>query len=374
MLFRDVIGHASIKARLIQSVHEERISHAQLFHGPAGCGNFGLALAFARYLFCPNRTETDSCGMCPSCKKVNSLQHPDLHFSFPHMARRNNKPVTSDDLLIEWRKMVTDFGYFDYSHWQHQISSENKQLSIGVAEAEKIVHKFNLTSYEGGFKILIMWMPELMNGSCANKLLKTIEEPPANSLFFLVSHQPEQIISTILSRTQMIKVPALSDQDMSSAVITHLGVTKPEVAEEIASVADGNYFKAYTLARVSSENPMSEQFMGWMRNCYVNDLGKLVSFADDMHKEGRDTTKEFLEYCLHMIRQCVVMNYAGDQLSRFTRAERQFAQKFAPFINDKNVIELTKQVELAHRDVSRNAYAKLALLDLSLQVNKLLHA
>lgn len=374
MLFRDVIGHDNIKARLIQSAQENRISHAQLFHGPHGSGNFGLALAFARYLSCPNRTDTDSCGMCPTCKKFNSLQHPDLHFSFPHLSRKNNKTATSEDYLEEWRRMVTEFGYFDFGHWQQQLNSENKQLTIGVAEAEKIVHKFSLTSYEGGFKFLILWMPELMNIACANKLLKTIEEPPPNSLFLLVSHQPEQVISTILSRTQMTKVPALSDEAMASAVITHLGVAKPEMAEEIANVSDGNYFKAYTLAKRSSENPMSERFMDWMRKCYQLDVAQLVTFSDALHSDGRETIKEFLEYALHMVRQCIVMNYAGDQLSRFTRAERAFAQRFAPFINDKNVIELTGQIERAHYDVGRNTYAKLTLLDLSLQVNKLLHA
>ena len=172
----------------------------------------------------------------------------------------------------------------------------------------------------------------------------------------------------------MTKVPALSDEGMASAVITHLGVAKPEMAEEIANVSDGNYFKAYTLAKRSSENPMSARFMDWMRKCYQMDVAQLVTFSDALHSDGRETIKEFLEYALHMVRQCIVMNYAGDQLSRFTRAERAFAQRFAPFINDKNVIELTEQIERAHYDVGRNTYAKLTLLDLSLQVNKLLHA
>lgn len=374
MLFRDVVGHDSLKTRLIQSARENRISHAQLFHGPEGCGNFALALAFARYLVCPNRSETDSCGMCPTCKKVTTLQFADLHFSYPYFNRKSGKQSVSTEFLEEWRSMVSEFGYFDFAHWRGQVNAENKQLMIGVKEAEEIVQKIALKSYEGGLKVLIVWLPEYMNISCANKLLKTIEEPPDNTVFLLVSHAPEQIISTILSRTQMTKVPALSDEDIHSALLTRLGVTKADMAEEITTISEGNYFKAYALARLGQENLLSEVFIDWMRNCYTGKAQDLVAFSDVQHTSGRETVKKFLEYALHMVRQCTVLNYAGDAVARLTSEERVFAKKFAPFINERNVMDIVEQLELAHRDVGRNIYTKLVMLDLSMRMHKFLHA
>lgn len=374
MLFRDVVGHDSLKTRLIQSALDKRISHAQLFHGPEGCGNFALALAFARFLMCPERSATDSCGMCPTCKKITSLQFADLHFSFPYFNRKSGKQSVSTEFTDEWRSMVGEFGYFDFAHWRNQVNAENKQLMIGVREAEEIVHKVSLKSYEGGLKVLILWLPEFMNISCANKLLKTIEEPPDNTVFLLVSHAPEQIISTILSRTQMTKVPALSDEEIHGAVLSRLGVTKADVAEEITTMSEGNYFKAYALARLGQENLLSKTFVDWMRNCYTCKVQDLVAFSDGQHTSGRESVKTFLEYALHMVRQCTVLNYAGESVARLTSEERAFAQKFAPFINERNVMDITEQLELAHRDVGRNSYTKLVMLDLSMRMYKFLHA
>lgn len=382
MLFRDVVGQEPVKQQLIQSFQEGRISHALMFHGQEGSGNLALAIAFARYLACPHRTETDACGMCPTCQKFNSMQFADLHFSFPFW---NIKPRTdSEPFQSNWREMLLEgvsdkrgtkrweSAYIRFEDWKLRLGEPNKPYLISTYESLNVIKKISLKSYEGGYKTVIVWLPEHLNTYAANRLLKTIEEPPDNTLLFFVSNHPDQIISTILSRVQRIKVPKLSDEAIRAALITHLGVTSNEKADEITRVVDGNYARAIQMAKVAEVSALYDDFSEWMRNCYKRDVAALVDYADDMHKRGRETARKFLEYALHMVRQCIVMNYAGEDLARFSAAERAFAGKFAPFINDLNVVEIATLLEEAHLDISRNAYMKLVFLDLSMNIHSLL--
>lgn len=370
MLFSEVIGHEKLKTRLIQGVLDSRISHAQLFLGQEGSGNLALALAYCQYISCQHRTETDSCGTCPPCKKHAKLQFADLHFSFPIFNKKKEGSV-ADEFLEQWRGAVSKSAYLDAAHWRDQMDAENKQLIIPVKEASNIVKKLSLKSYEGGYKYMIIWLPEYMKPQAANKLLKIIEEPPEKTIFLLVANHQDNLLSTILSRTQLLKVPRLADSEVRSALIAKAGVTSNDQLDTLVQLADGNYFRAWQQMQ-SSEIEFMETFVQWMRYCYSRDMAELLKWANAMHGIGREDIKQFFDYSLHMVRQCIVRNYAGAQLTRLTGAEEEFADKFAPFINDRNINELVEELETAHRDISRNGYAKLVLFDLSIRISKLL--
>lgn len=370
MLFSEVIGHHALKQRLIQGVNDSRISHAQLFLGQEGSGNLALALAYCQYISCKNPTETDSCGSCSSCKKHAKLQFADLHFSFPIFNKKSEGSV-SDEFLSEWRSAIKSTAYLDATYWRDQLDAENKQLIITAKEAGNIVKKLSLKSYEGGYKFMIIWLPEYMRPEAATKLLKIIEEPPPKTIFILVANHQDNMLSTILSRTQLLKVPRLADADVRSALIAKAGVTSNDKLDTLVQMADGNYFNAWKQIQ-AADLGYFDSFSTWMRFCYSRDTAGLLGWTNQMHSIGRENLKQFLDYSLHMFRQCLVRNYTGGQITRLAQAEEAFADKFARFINDRNIQELIAEVEEAHRDIGRNGYAKLVLFDLSIAIGKLL--
>lgn len=373
MFFRDIIGQDQVKSFLLKQVADDEVPHAQLFAGPEGGGKLALALAFSRYLLCENKGENDACGTCPSCVKVNSLQHPDLHFSFPIISSgKSGQKNVSDLHLPAWRNRLLSSPYFSTEDWKDDLVAENKQLNIAVDEAENILRKLTLAAYGGSYRIIIIWLPEYMNIQTANKLLKQIEEPGPGTVFMMVCHDTEQLLATILSRLQLRKVSLPSEEELSAFLIEKHGVNE-ERAKEVAHFVDGNVNEAYRLlSSNTSNNEHFEQLMQWMRACYSNDARTLVPMAEKLHKSGRESVKTFLEYVLHFFRQCIVANYGREEMTRLTEEEAKFASKFAPFINHLNVIELTEVIEAAHHDVSRNCYARLVLLHTSFQVHKLL--
>lgn len=372
MLFKEVIGQKTIKERLIRSVQDNRVSHAQLFYGPEGSGNLALALAYAQYISCPDKTDEDSCGVCPSCRKFEKLQHPDLSFSFPFVASKGAKVETAADVYKTWIDAVSQTPYLSLEFWLQQLDAENKQPLINVKEAERISQALSLKAYEGGYKFMIIWLPERMNVGAANKLLKIIEEPPQKTVFLLVSHDYENIIATILSRAQLVKINALDDDEVEKALIEKYNADSGK-AHSIANLSNGNFFRALKLMNEDSGGDFYfDQFVKWMRSCYQQNVSELVSWTEEMSRIGRENQKRYLEYGLHMVRQCIVKNYTKGALGKMTPGEAAFADKFSPFINHANVMELTDELNQAHREIGQNVFAKIVLLDLSFKVSKLL--
>ena len=308
MFFREVIGQQHIKERLIRSVAEERVSHALLFAGQEGTGGFNLALAFAQYVSCRNRGESDSCGTCPSCHKYLKIAHPDLHFVFPVVSGKGIKDPVSDNYIKEWREFVLGNRYFSYNQWLNFIDAGNQQGIINKSESESILRKLSLKSFESEYKVMIIWLPEKMNLFSANKLLKLIEEPPSKTLFLLVTEDEERIISTIRSRTQLIKVPAIDNVSLVNALSEMEDVTSDR-ANEAVNLASGNYIRALECLFPDEDNILYfNKLQEMMRFAYgvKTDNSKildLMKWADEMAGLGREKQKNFFEFSLRLIRE-----------------------------------------------------------------------
>ncbi|MGE0562036.1 MAG: ATP-binding protein [Flavobacteriales bacterium] len=374
MQFRDVIGQTDLKERLISSVKEGRISHAQLFLGEEGTGNLSLALAYAHYIMCEDKQEYDSCGVCSACIKNKKLVHPDLHFVFPtaNTEKVKGKPV-SDVFIDEWREMVIgNNAYFSINQWQEKIETENKTLLIPAEESNEILKKLSLKTYESEYKIMIVWYPEKFNNSSANKLLKILEEPEPKTLFILVAHESEQLIPTILSRTQTFKVTKIKSNDLAKTIESEFQITS-EQALNVSLLADGNYLEAKKLIESSdAEELFYSLFTDWMRAAFKADVLSLISFSDIIQKIGREKQKQFTKYCLHIFRESLINNFGSPSLNKRTPTESQFLLKFAPFIHGANCIEIIELFDDAYYHIDRNANPKILFLDVSFKLTKLL--
>lgn len=372
MQFKEVIGHNRIKEKLIRSVKDKRISHAQLFLGTEGSGNLPMAVAYATYVSCLNPTDTDSCGTCSSCIKYNKLIHPDLHFAFPvNTGKLVSKDPVSDDYLSYWREFFLKSPYFHESQWYEFIGLENKQGFIGTNESQVIIRKLNLKPYESEFKIMIIWLPEKMNPSAANKLLKLIEEPSDNTLILMVTHSVGTILPTILSRVQLVKFPGVEDEELRMAVKNYKS-DSTEI-EDIIHLSNGNYLTALDLIQSNEDiNYHLEKFSDLMRTCYKGDIQKMMELTDEIASIGRERQKKFLEYTIRMFRENMVLNFGQEKLVYMESGERKFSDKFFPFVNPKNISEISSLINKALSDIESNANAKIVLLDISLKLNNLL--
>jgi DNA polymerase-3 subunit delta' len=369
MQFAQVPAHEAIKERLCRSVTENRVSHAQLFLGPEGNGSLQLAIAYAQYILCNNPSPTDSCGQCPSCVKIKNLSHPDLHFSFPFVAAEAD---TSDEIVRKFRECFLANPFMNLRQWTSFHAEENKQPQIGVKEASGILNRLALKSYEGGYKIMIIWLPEYMNTATANKLLKILEEPPDYTLFLLVCENHDGILPTILSRTQLIKVPAYKDKEMIS-LLTNLYGTSAKNASVIASVVQGNVCEALKLLGESEDNTGNlALFRKWMQICYRGDLTGMMDFVEEIAATGRENQKNFLFYGLQLYRQCVMLHYSQGELVNLIGEEREFLQKFAPFIMGHNISQIHEEFTKAHYHLERNGNPKLIYFNLSVKLMRLL--
>ncbi len=374
MQFVDVIGQQAVKKRFLQSVSEERVSHAQLIFGPEGSGGLPLALAFAQYLTCERPTESDSCGQCPSCIKNHKMVHPDVHYSFPVATVRDITKPKSTDFLEDFRQTVIDQPYIDLNDWFDCLDIANKQGFMSVEESADILRKLHLKSYESPFKIVILWMPEKMRTEAANKLLKIIEEPPDKTIFFLVTENRDQIISTILSRTQLIKVNRLTDDEVQQALIDRQQLPGSQ-ARSIAHLADGNYHFAMQLAaHEPSEKSIEEQFIEWMRLCFqpMKSFDKLLPWVDSISKSGRERQKQFLIGSIQTLRECLMANLAPAELTRLDDNQKQLLKDFMPFVHQNNINEFIGELNEACYHIERNANPKILFLDLSFRLNKVL--
>ena len=371
MLFSEIIGQQAIKERLIRSVNEGRISHAQLFLGPQGSGSLALALAYAQYISCKNKLENDSCGICPSCVKLNKLVHPDLHFVYPVALSKNVK--TSTDVAAEWREAFLDNPYITLFNWFELLEAENKQAVIGVEESAEILRKLSLTTYEAEYKIMIIWQAEKMNQQAANKLLKILEEPPDKTLFLLVCESEDQLLRTIVSRTQLIKILKISDADLIQALVERNEIS-PEDAEKTAHLADGNYSEALLLIKENeSAGQNLARFQKLMRASLKFDPKAVLTWIDEIADAGRERQKNFLNYALHIIRESLVLNYGNASLVKLGASEQEFVQKFSPFIHSSNTEQFIEELNKAHYHMERNANAKILFMDLAFKFNELLN-
>ena len=378
MLFREIIGQEATKRQLRQSAREGRIPHAQLFTGISGIGKLQLALAYAQYLNCPNRTDEDSCGTCPTCLQFQHLQHPDLHFAFPIV--KTDAGDTCDAFLEPWRQIILDKHYFDVDDWYKALGVETKQGMIYEKESQEILRKLSLKAYGSGYKIMLIWQPEKMNTTSANKLLKLLEEPPAQTVFLLVSEHPEQLLSTIQSRVQTIRVPRLDDETISRA-LEQKGVPAT-AATDIARIANGSYLAALKKADESEENQQElRDFIALFRDAYTvgvlkdpqkkyESLKRLRQWSMEMADAsvGREKQKHFLQYAQQQVRENYIRNLSQPELNYQLAAERDFSVKFAPFIHNGNVESIMTQLELAEKQIEQNGNAKVIFFDLCLQM------
>ena len=372
MFFKDVIGQIAVKQRLIQSVREERVSHAQLFAGPPGTGKLALAIAYAQYVACTNRQENDSCGECPSCKKYRKLIHPDLHFVFPVIkTKKFDKPV-SDNFLDEWRQMIGQNPYFNIDQWFEMIGVENAQGLIYSHQSEEIIRKLNLKSYESEYKVMIIWLPEKMHVACANKLLKMIEEPPVKTLFVLVTENEEDIISTIRSRCQLIIIPPV-DSDSIVKAIGGMPDSEGIDIRNIVHLAKGNYGKALELLQPDEQTLYNlERFKELMRFSYGRKFGDLLKWADQVAAIGREKQKSLLNYFLTILRENFVYNLKVRDLTFMNDQEEEFSKRFSPFINERNIIELTEVFETAFAQIGMNGNPRIIFTDVSFKITKMI--
>lgn len=364
MQFKDIQGHEDIKARLIGTVRENRVSHAQLFFGPEGNGGLALAIAYAQYLNCTNRTEEDSCGECGNCRKYQKYIHPDLHFSYPFFAK--HREDTAATYIQTWREALQKNPYLSMEDWRAHSEVENKQANINIAEAHDIIKKLSLKAFEAEYKVLIMWLPEYLDKQ-GNALLKLIEEPPEKTLFLLVSENMDRILTTILSRTQLVKIQAYPSNVVAAYLRQEFDLTGEQV-EEIALMSEGNLTLAQRFA-VELEEPFFEIMVQWLRYC-VTDSGKsLVAFCEsELAGLGRENQKSFLRYTLSMMRAAVLEKSGAGAIQPLSGRAREFVRKFSANYSLEQVEEMISQLEESIFHIERNANAKLLFLDLSLRL------
>ena len=371
MLFSQIIGHEDIKKKLIQSVKENRIAHAQLFLGPEGTGKLALAIAYAQYINCTNKRENDSCGECPSCKKFNALAHPDLHFIFPSTTNKNVKKDPESDLfLTEWREYLTSCDcYASLPNWYNALDIENKQGLINVRDASTIIRKLNLKSYEAEYKVVIIWMAERLNTEASNRLLKLVEEPPEKTLFILVSENQEELLMTIRSRTVLMKIPKLTYNDVSEALVKKLNCNA-ENAHNAAVLSNGNWILATNyVGNQDEEKIYFTFFQKWMRYCFKFNAPELIDFiANDIKSLGREKQKEFLAYGLNLFHNALFINNGLINNVLLPEDEKAFLRNFAPFISNNNIDLITELFEESIKQIERNGNAQLIFLDDSFKI------
>jgi DNA polymerase-3 subunit delta' len=363
MQFNQIVGQAAIKQRLINTVTENRVSHAQLFLGPEGSGSLALAVAYAQFLSCEDKQADDSCGVCSSCRKYQKLVHPDLHFSYPFFAKHKDDNALT--FIEQWREAFLTNPYLNLDTWRNYLDAENKQANINIAECHQIIKKLSFKPFESVYKVLILWLPEYLDKE-GNALLKIIEEPQPNTLFLLVAQNQDQILNTILSRTQLVKIPALGYEDIKQHLISNHNQTE-NAAAEIAYLSNGNLTEA--LAMVDQDTKSYHNlFVQWLRLCFANKGIEIVAFVDQLAKMGRENQKNFLRYGISFIRECCLLMAGAGSLVHLPAAELETAQKMTNVMNISIANDISSELEKAHYHVERNANPKILFLDVSLQI------
>ncbi len=373
MYFRDVVGQEDIKKKLINNIKNNRVSHAQLFHGPEGSGKLALAIAYARYLACKNPGLEDACGECPSCLKYNKFAHPDLNFFYPIPSKIvNNTPLISKDFARQWLSFLQKSPYVSLNAWYKEVDIENKQGIINARDCTEIVKVLGYKSYESEFKVVIIWMIERLYHSAAPKLLKILEEPPEKTLFLLVSENQELILSTILSRAQMVKIPRLKDHEVRQGLVNQYNCD-PVQADQIAFLADGNFYQALSMLQSDELLENNTHFLReWLRVCYKLDTKEILAYVDSLSKMGRERQKTLLSFALEVFRQCNLSNFHASDLIKVHPDSRDFIHKFSTILTPHVAMQMTEEFSKAIYHVERNANPKILFTDLSLKSSKIM--
>lgn len=391
MKFEDIIGQEEVKRILISEADEGRLPHALLLTGPEGCGKMPMVLALAQYLCCTGKEKQGSndvslfdiqpsitniqskpCGTCISCRQWEQLIHPDVHFIFPIVANKSRKKENCDDWIPTWREMLLRNPYFTYADWIQQMEVENSQPVIYTRESDIIQRKLSLKSVQGGWRIVIIWLPEKMQEAGANKMLKLLEEPPAQTLFLLVSEEPQRILGTILSRVQLISMTRLKDEEISEAIHQRMGIEKQE-SDMVAHMASGNYSKA--LAMITAGDGTSElfqQFTSLMRLAWSRKVKEMKVWSEELADLGRERQKDFLQYAQRMIRESFTANLHHPELNYMNMEEQQFTSKFAPFVSERNALGIMNELQEAQIHIEQNVNPKMVFFDLILQLTVLI--
>ena len=369
MFFRDIVGHSELKRRLVEMVDSGRIPHAQLYTGAEGVGKLALAIAVAQYICCEHREGGDSCGRCPSCVQFAKLSHPDLHFVFP--IAKSDRVKVCDDAIGEFRSAVLENPYLTLEEWM-DMASDRKAVHIYTTEGDEMIRKLSFKAYQGRYKVMIVWIAEKMNVECANKILKLLEEPEADTVFMLVSDRPDDVLGTIYSRCQRIAVPPIDAKDMEQALSTRYDVEADEV-EYLVKNALGSWGKMLGLMKESEESKMDfELFVQMMRLAWNLDVKGIRQWTEQVSKLTRDGQVRFLQKAQKMIRENFILRLNNRQLTYMNKAEMEFASKFARFIHEKNVVLIMEELALAEAQIAQNGNAKIILFHLEILLYKLL--
>ncbi|MBO5612237.1 MAG: DNA polymerase III subunit delta [Prevotella sp.] len=377
MKFSEVIGQQKAKERLRTLVDENRVPNALLLCGPQGCGKLALAMAFASYLLGEKDCEGSELSEheARQIAMLRKWEHPDLHFTYPTIKLKSmsseHQPVSSD-FASQWHELISSGAYFTINDWMEAMNAENQQAIITGAESDELSKKLSLKSSQGGYKVSIIWMPERMNLTSANKLLKILEEPPQQTVFVMVSEEPEKLLETIRSRTQRIDIPRIDTEALSNSLQQLRGI-EAETAMRIARLSNGSWTKALEELDAGSENKFFlDMFIILMRRAYERKIGDLKKWTDNIASLGREKQRRMLSYFMHMIRESFMYNFHIPELTYMTEEEENFTRRFAPFINEANVIEIQELLGRCHRDIGQNANPKIVFFDLSLKMIMLL--
>lgn len=368
----DIIGQEEVKQHLIRLLAENKLPHAIMLCGPKGAGKLPLALAFAQMLLCQHPTEDGACGNCSDCHMSALWAHPDLHFTFPvYKAKSSDHPI-SDDYLQQWREQISRTPYFDTEDWLEDIGAENQQVVIYVQESDNLQKKLALKSSQGGRKVVIIWLPERMNEQTGNKLLKLIEEPPVGTHFLLVSQEPDLVLGTIQSRVQRINVPALPEQVISQALQERYAMPQDN-ANLLAHIAQGSYTEALKrMQRDSEQQQFFDLFVQLMRHSYARRIKEMHLWSLAVSELGRERQKRMLEYFQQQLRENFIYNFHQPQMNFLGREEENFSTRFAPFINERNVVGIMNVLSDAQRDIAQNVSPRMVFFDLALKMIVLL--
>lgn len=376
MRFADITGQDELKQQLIQQVQRGQVAHAQLLLGKLGYGGLPVALAFAQYLHCHNPSATDSCGECPSCRKAEKFVHPDIHFSIPTVSLGKNKPPITDDFIHDWREAISGNPYLSLYDWLRRHNAENKQANITVREAEEILRKLNLKTFESKYKVLIMWLPEYLR-EVGNKLLKILEEPPEGTVFLLVAENSEQLLNTILSRTQILKVKKIRRETLANMLVQRHGMTEGE-AVKMAAIANGDCNEALRLLN-NTVDENAERFTQWMacllkeKGGAVENLTALHKWTEDFGKIGRENQKNFIAYALFFLREAMVTGMLGEASPALSTNEQHLAEKIKHRLAWQQLQQLNEWLNTTYYYIERNANPRLQLMTLSLRAGRLFH-
>ena len=365
MQFAEVIGQQDVKKHLAEMISLNRLSHALLFTGKEGCGALPLALAFAQYIMCESPSPADSCGVCSACKKAGALVHPDIHFSYPVIPKKSGDKPVSTDYITEWREFVTQLPYGNVYDWLQFIGAENRQGNITAQECNEIIHKLSLKSFESEFKILVMWMPEYLEKE-GNKLLKLIEEPPANTIFILVAENESMVLPTIVSRTQLVKIPPVGVESIEAQLVLKAKITK-EQARQIASVSGGNYRESLQIMQHAGEDWQS-LLRDWLNAIMKSGPVSQVKWIEEMSKHGREKQKQFLRYFNHLLGQAIKIQVLQDAELPIPDNEKDFALRLNKMAGIEQQRAMIEELDKASYYIERNANAKMLFHALTIRL------